>query len=129
MKPGDTVGQSAFEIYKDIEWIEQSLRRGLKGESFTTQGYIGPLFFETHMAPFQEHEGRPMGMIGLVIDHSLERKAEEERSHSFAREQAALAASRLKSEFLANMSHEIRTPIHGVLGMTGLLLDTTLNSQ
>ncbi|MEA2060300.1 MAG: histidine kinase dimerization/phospho-acceptor domain-containing protein [Thermodesulfobacteriota bacterium] len=34
-----------------------------------------------------------------------------------------------KSEFLANMSHEIRTPINGVIGMTGLLLDTELTTD
>jgi signal transduction histidine kinase/CheY-like chemotaxis protein len=40
----------------------------------------------------------------------------------------ALEASRVKTEFLGRMSHELRTPMHGVIGMTGLLLETPLDA-
>jgi CheY-like chemotaxis protein/HPt (histidine-containing phosphotransfer) domain-containing protein len=41
----------------------------------------------------------------------------------------AIKASQAKSEFVANISHEVRTPISGVLGMSELLQDSTLDSE
>jgi PAS domain S-box-containing protein len=54
--------------------------------------------------------------------HQAARALEEARD---AAEQAAQA----KTQFLAVMSHEIRTPLNAVLGMNGLLRDSTLDPQ
>jgi CheY-like chemotaxis protein len=38
-------------------------------------------------------------------------------------------ANRTEEEFPGSLSHQIRTPLNGVIGATGLLLDSGLNSQ
>lgn len=77
--------------------------------------------------------GDLLALEGFVIDVTdrvlAMENLTEEKLRLMSSEKAAVEASKLKSEFLANMSHEIRTPINGVIGMTGLLLDTRLTSE
>src|SRR5579872_1670630 len=70
---------------------------------------------------------------GTAIDITERKHSEEslqleiiERKRA---EEAAKAASEAKSIFLATMSHEIRTPMNGIIGMTELVLDTSLTPE
>ena len=73
------------------------------------------------LSSYSGADGRVAGLVGSLIDISVQKAAEEAQARA---KELAEEATRLKSDFLANMSHEIRTPMNVIMGMAHLALES-----
>ena len=117
--------------------FEQRQNTHLENHILASNGRM--LLCEWHGAPVVRG-GSVAFIIGLAIDITARRKAEEEvaayhdhleelvaeRTHALAEALgAAESANRAKSAFLSNMSHELRTPLNAVIGFSRLMGHST----
>ena len=108
--------------------IEAAFREGRELE-ITLKNYHrdGSTFWNRLKLSPVRHEEDGIEYFVAVGDDVTER-IEAEIALRQAKE-AAEANAQSKSRFVANMSHEIRTPMNAVIGMTSLLLDTSLTPE
>ena len=83
--PGQVVGQSIFDVYRDVPVIDERVRRALKGESFATTILVAGHEFEGFYRPLRNVDGEIEGAMGVAVDVTTRMEAEQARHESEAR--------------------------------------------
>ncbi|HEY5037526.1 MAG TPA: EAL domain-containing protein [bacterium] len=77
LKPGEVIGKSAFDLYRESPKIIQNLRRALAGESFFVVVEEQNLVFQTHYSPVLAEGGEVTGIIGTALDITDQKHSEQ----------------------------------------------------
>jgi PAS domain S-box-containing protein len=119
LRPGEVVGKSVFDLYRDYPQIITAVRKTLQGEVLTEIVYVDGIFFETHFTPLLDRYQQVVGVIGVGIDVT-ERKLTEEERHKI--EEERLKASKLESVGLlaGGIAHDFNNILMGIIGNLSL---------
>ena len=98
----------------------------MNGEEHTVIVEWNQKYFEIFYSPIRDNDKVITGVLGVASDITSHILAEDELK------QAKLIAedtAKIKEKFLANTSHEIRTPMNGIMGLTRILMKTSLDPE
>jgi PAS domain S-box-containing protein len=112
LSPGEAVGRSAFELFRDSPELVRAVRRALSGDSLTTSADVRGRVLDVRLGPMWEN-GDVSGVIGVGNDVTERRRATEQLEQLV----------RSKDQFVASVSHELRTPLTAVVGFAQELRD------
>ncbi|MBL8018277.1 MAG: PAS domain S-box protein [Leptospirales bacterium] len=112
LSPGEVVGLSAWELYKDNRDVQAQLTSALSGKETKGVTCVNGRFFETVYSPYKDAEKGVMGVIGVATDISEKISQQEE----LLRKNAEL------ERFSYTVSHDLKSPLITIRGFAGNII-------
>jgi len=78
---GDLLSLSSLGLNQQAPWIPEALERTLAGEDFRWSGPMSGRYLEVHCVPLRE-DSLIIGLIGVAVDITERKRAQEELRHS-----------------------------------------------
>ena len=74
VKPGEVVGKSVFELYKDYPEMLVYMRQALKGETINIENKVGDQYFKSWYTPQINADDEIIGLLGLSVNITENKK-------------------------------------------------------
>ncbi|TAL29635.1 MAG: PAS domain S-box protein [Spirochaetes bacterium] len=124
LEPGGLVRQSIYDVYRTVPELLESARMALGGTRHHREVRVGELLFEAWFNPVRDSSGRITGCMGVAIDITDRKKAEEDRERMRAQ---LIQAQKMEAigTLAGGIAHDFNNMLGGIMGsldVAGLLL-------
>jgi PAS domain S-box-containing protein len=116
LKPGDAVGTSIWERYRELPELLDAVRNALDGASSKVGSLGGDRLFDTYISPLRGDDGAVTGAVIVGVDITERKRMEEQ----FLQAQKMDTIGRLAG----GVAHDVNNLMTVVIGTTDLILDT-----
>lgn len=119
LKPGELVGKSLYDMYADQPWFH-TIEAVLAGQDVHHVGEIYGRILDMHLTPIVTADGQHDGLLGVALDVTEQRRAEEERSML---ERSFVEAQKMESlgMLAGGIAHDFNNLLQAILGSAQLL--------
>ncbi|MCP5499411.1 MAG: PAS domain S-box protein [Leptospiraceae bacterium] len=119
LKPGQIVGMSAFEIYKDYPAIIHGVKEAMAGKTFRDIIKVGETYFDIFYAPNKDDFGNFKSIIGMAIDITNQKIIEQDLKEALENREI----------LLHEVHHRIKNNIISIEGLLSLQLESISNPE
>ena len=122
LKPGQVVGLSAYELYRDTPQIAANIRSSLAGEVVNEIVSVGDRVFESLYSPRYDESGVVLGVDGIAWDVT-ERVRAEAAAQDFQSQLRQAQKIETIGTLAGGIAHDFNNILSPILGYTDIAMD------